>query len=379
MPSTDSSITHRGSSAEKFRPNWPIIAFVVPTQLIGLLAWPLYVAYGGSVQWQEFAVFGLMLFFGLFGIGVGYHRGLAHRGHRMSSILKFFSLVGASSTAEASAVNWCADHRRHHRYEDTELDPYNISRGFWWAHIGWILGRKSTSDFSNCKDLLNDPMVRHQHKYYVWWLIFSCFGLPLAAGFLIGRPVETFLLAGFSRLLVMNQITYLINSYAHYFGRRPYSKKVTARDSLICSLLTNGEGWHNYHHRFPFDYRNGHRFYHWDPTKWMILFFAKLGMTRDLKAAPELQIFRARLETQRLEMNIDHPRISELIQLLEMTLKRLQQLRSEWWRLKKEIGSLRDSQAKQFRERLQEAREEFRRYYSEWKAILNNPQMLIAQ
>ncbi|TVQ80400.1 MAG: acyl-CoA desaturase [Bradymonadales bacterium] len=276
-------IGHRGSSKDQFQANWSVIFFIGGMHLLGLTLWPLYVILTGSIQWAEVLVFCGMMFLGFLGIGVGYHRAFSHRAHRPNQFLRILSLIAGASTAEGSAIVWCADHRRHHRHEDTDRDPYNVKRSFWWAHMGWMFGGPMTTDFSNCRDLERDPWVRHQHHYYLFWMLGACFGIPLLAGFLLGRPLEALLLAGFTRLFVFQQLTYLINSMAHYMGRRPYCDQITARDSLICAILTSGEGWHNYHHRFPFDYRNGHRWYHWDPTKWLIQFCWLLGLTKDLK------------------------------------------------------------------------------------------------
>lgn len=347
---------------------------MIPMHLMGLLAWPLYVAWTGNIQWAEVMVFGAMLFLGLFGIGVCYHRGLSHRAHEMNPALRFFGLVAASSTAEGSALVWCSDHRRHHVYEDTEKDPYNVKRSFWWAHMGWMLGGPTTSDFSNCGDLTKLKVVRHQHEHYLWWLLASCFALPLALGFLVGRPLETFLLAGFTRLFVINQFTYLINSYAHYFGRRPYSTKITARDSFICAFLTNGEGWHNFHHRFPFDYRNGHRFFHWDPTKWMISLFASIGWTKNLKRADPTAVYRARIQTQMQGVDLVNPRWQEMAQAMDQALLRWQAMTLEWQNMKAELerkGSLQvesmREQVQTLKQRTKEARQEFKALYQQWR------------
>lgn len=62
----------------------------------------------------------------------------------------------------------------------------------------------------------------------------------------------------------------LINSLAHYIGDQFYSTDVSARGNFILAMLTNGEGFHNYHHAFPCDYRNGIKTLDWDPTKWII-------------------------------------------------------------------------------------------------------------
>jgi stearoyl-CoA desaturase (delta-9 desaturase) len=120
------------------------------------------------------------------------------------------------------------------------------------------------------------------------------FALPMLIATAWGDPLGGLLFAGFLRLMIQYQATFSINSVAHSLGRRPYSTSVSARDSWITAILTMGEGYHNYHHRFPGDYRNGVRWYHFDPSKWWVWTLSKLRLARDLKRVPAEMIRRAR-------------------------------------------------------------------------------------
>jgi stearoyl-CoA desaturase (delta-9 desaturase) len=102
------------------------------------------------------------------------------------------------------------------------------------------------------------------------------------------------LVVGFLRLAFQWHMTFCVNSVAHCLGRRPYSNKTSARDSFVTAILTLGEGYHNFHHHFPRDYRNGHRWYHFDPTKWTVFVLSKLGLARALKRTPVAAIREAR-------------------------------------------------------------------------------------
>ena len=233
--------------------------------------------------------------------------------------------------------------------------------------MGWLLGSPTTTDFSNCPDLERDRLVRFQHRYYILWLIVSCFLLPLGLGFILGRPLACFLLAGLTRLFFVNHVTFCINSYAHYFGRRPYSVDLTARDSLICAILANGEGWHNFHHKFPFDYRNGHRFYHYDPTKWLIDLFRLLGLARDLKSTPAQEIYRAKIQTQRTKIVKEPMQLKTLSESLDAALAKWTLLGLEWQKFKSDIEIRKSGQLKVLKKRLRLARREFQLCYSSWK------------
>lgn len=369
-----------------FRPNWLNIAFIVPTHLVGLLGWPLYLYWGGNIQWQEVSVALFMFGFGVLGINVGYHRALSHLSFKMHPLLKVFTLMGGASTMEGSVLTWCSDHRRHHKYEDTDRDPYNINRGFWWAHMGWILGGPTSTDFSNVPDLMKDPWIRNQYKYQGLWIIGMAFGLPLFLGFILGRPLECFLLGGLTRLFVLNHFTYMINSYAHYFGKRPYSTDITARDSLLCALMAQGEGWHNFHHRFPFDYRNGHRWYHYDPAKWMILIAQRLGLASHLKETPAVEIYRARMQVQFSKypelMNSKNPHLLSATEALQVAFEKWHQESREWetaWKhLKSQWTQEQSRRVAALRSKMRMANKDFQKQYEQWRRSIEASRTFLA-
>lgn len=223
----------------------------------------------------------------------GYHRLFAHRAYRASWPVRLFYLLFGAASGQASVLRWASDHRLHHARVDTDRDPYSIRKGFWWAHIGWLFFRFD-SDPKLVRDLQADPIVRLQHRFYLPLLIAMGFGVPMLLAWTWGDAVGGLLLAGFARLMVQYQATFCINSLAHTIGTRPYSTEVSARDSVWTAIVTLGEGYHNYHHRFPGDYRNGIRFFHFDPTKWWVWLLSKVGLASGLRRAPETAIRAAR-------------------------------------------------------------------------------------
>jgi stearoyl-CoA desaturase (delta-9 desaturase) len=198
-------------------------------------------------------------------------------------------------------MNWCADHRRHHRHvDDVERDPYAAPKGFWFSHLGWMLReyRRTTEDFSNVRDLQRDPVVMWQERHYLVLVLVMNLGLPALLGWLNGDLLGMVLMAGLLRLVVVHHFTFFINSLAHMWGKRPYSDQTTARDNPWVAFLTFGEGYHNYHHSFQWDYRNGIRWWHFDPTKWMIRGLSAVRLTHGLKRCSEAKIERAKAEQQ---------------------------------------------------------------------------------
>ena len=224
----------------------------------------------------------------------GYHRLFAHRTYRSHSLLELFYLCFGAGAAQNSALKWSSDHRIHHTHCDREMDPYNIRRGFFWAHMGWVFFKDPDEKPDNVRDLEKDALVRFQDRFYLPLAVFFGGVVPAAIASLWGDSLGGFLVAGVLRLVLQYQSTFSINSLAHTIGTRPYSKKTSARDSFVTAIFSFGEGYHNFHHRFPGDYRNGIRAWHFDPTKWWLWGLSKAGFVKDLKRVPREIIEAAR-------------------------------------------------------------------------------------
>ena len=228
-------------------------------------------------------------------ISGGYHRLFAHAAYTAAWPLRLFYLMFGAASVQNSALAWAADHRTHHADTDGERDPYSISRGFWWAHIGWVLHEKEEPDRDALVgDLQADPLVAFQDRHYVKLAILFGALAPAALGLLWGDPLGAFLVAGWLRIVVQWHVTFSVNSFAHLIGRQPYDRNGTARDSHVLALVTFGEGYHNFHHRFQADYRNGVRWFDFDPTKWLVWSASRIGLARDLRRAPRERVLEAR-------------------------------------------------------------------------------------
>jgi len=280
--------------------NWAASLMFVLTSAVAVTVVPWYgIAHGyHAAAWIWFT-----LFLGANGMAItcGYHRLFAHCTYEAHPILKVAYLFFGAMALQNSALNWAAAHRVHHRFiDDPERDPYCARRGFWFSHIGWMLRSYPSGepDFSTVRDLQRDPMVMWQHNHYLLAALSTNFGLPLLVGYLTGDVWGVFLLAGVLRLLVSHHFTFFINSLAHMWGSQPYTDQNTARDNGVVALLTYGEGYHNFHHMFAHDYRNGLRWWQWDPSKWFISGMSLVGLTRNLKRVPWFKIQRALLDNQ---------------------------------------------------------------------------------
>jgi len=321
--------------------NWAVTAVLGLTFLAAVTVVPWYgIAHGyNGWSWLFFAIF---LVLNGIGIGSGYHRLWSHRTYEAHPLLRWFLAIMGGMALQNSIIVWSARHRVHHRdVDDNDKDPYSIGRGFWFAHIGWMLKDYPSGevDYSLVRDLEQDPIAAWQHRWY-WTLVWMTnVAMPLLLGWLTGDMLGMFLLAGVLRLVLSHHVTFFINSLAHMWGRQPYTDENSARDQHFLALITYGEGYHNYHHMFQSDYRCGIRWWHLDINKWFISTCALLGLVKNRKRAPMIKVLRARLNMdfkrarQKLEASSSGAKWKELLeaeyeQFME-TIRQWQQLQVE--------------------------------------------------
>ena len=280
------------------RINWLTSSFLIGTFALTITAVPLYLWYFGF-EWFHFAVAGVLIIITGFSITLGYHRLFSHMAFRARLPIRLLVLVFGAAAFENSALMWASEHRRHHKHVDHEDDPYDITKGFFHAHIGWLLFKLLPQPpFDNVNDLKKDTLVMWQHRHVHLLAMLIGFALPAVLGAIwngwIGC-IGGFLIGGIAKVVVVQHCTFFINSACHTIGRQPYSTKCSARDSAVMALLTFGEGYHNYHHEFQHDYRNGVKPWHWDPTKWLIWSLTKLRLTSELRRVPQNVVAAAQL------------------------------------------------------------------------------------
>ena len=261
---------------------WVGIYFFLLIHVVGLIGTPLYL-FHQKVSAAEWALFIVYFICSSMAITVGYHRLFTHAAYKTNALIRFLLLFFGASTFEQSALKWASQHRQHHQFTDTNQDPYNIQKGFWYAHIGWIMFWKHRVNYDNVHDLQRSKLVMNQHHFYGLWSVVSGVVTPLAIGAWIGHLWGVFVMSVCLRLVLVMNSAFFINSFAHTFGDQPNDKGISAKNHWLGALLTNGEGYHNFHHRYPTDYRNGIRWYQWDPSKWAIFFLSKLHLAWGLK------------------------------------------------------------------------------------------------
>ena len=318
--------------------NWTNSSFLTSTAVLTFTLVPWYLYHYGIDAFQV----GMFVFYCIatgLSITLGYHRLFSHLSFKASWPVRFLTLVFGAATFENHVIAWASDHRRHHKFVDTDGDPYDISKGFWHAHIGWIMFRREIEPpWDNVNDLMRDPLVRWQQKNYVLIAVFASFVLPALMGWMhagVSGAICGFLISGVARVTAVQHSTFFINSLCHYIGSRPYSTNCTARDSWIMALFTFGEGYHNYHHEFQHDYRNGIRWYHWDPTKWSVWLLSKVGLASDLRRVPDekivlTEIAEARRRLEKRISNEKHPLTDKLRELVSASDAKLVEMSERW-------------------------------------------------
>ncbi len=335
-----------------------VLVFVV-TGLIAFVGVPFW-AFSYGFDTTEIITTVVLFFVTGMSITAGYHRLWAHKTYEAHPVVKVFLAIGGAMALQNSILHWSSDHRVHHRHVDVnDKDPYSAKKGFWFSHMGWMLREYQSDrydDYSNCKDLLKDKVVMWQHNHYLAIVLTANFGITALLGWINGDILSMILIAGVFRLVMVHHVTFFINSLAHIWGSRPYTDTNTARDNGVIALFTFGEGYHNYHHIFEYDYRNGIKWYQYDPTKWLIKGLSYVGLTKNLRTCPEERIEKARLAMQlkyASQKVSKLPNAEEVMQTLQHEYDVLMQKMTDYYTTKKRIMTLRKKHLLKSMERLE--------------------------
>jgi len=313
---------------------WINILFFSFTTLISLIGAPLYIYHFG-LSLSEVLLFIFYTVATGLSITMGYHRLFAHRNYQTHPLITFLLLFFGAAAFEESALTWASQHRNHHQHVDTDKDPYSIKKGFWYAHMGWFLFWEHDINYQNVKDLRKNRLIMHQNQHYHFWVLIAGIVTPLLLGALSGHLIGAFLISVCLRQTLVSQTTFCINSFCHTFGKATFDIHASARDHWLMALVIYGEGYHNFHHRFPTDYRNGIHWYQWDPTKWTIAILKKLGLAWNLKRVSNFRILEAQLAAEELRVRDSFQQIGNSLVLT----KALDALKSRHLQLKQNLMS----------------------------------------
>ncbi|KAF2738627.1 acyl-CoA desaturase [Polyplosphaeria fusca] len=286
--------------------NWINVFGIVILPFIGIV-----LAFSTPLRKPTFIWAAIYYFWTGLGITAGYHRLWSHRSYTARTPLKLFLAATGGGAVQGSIIWWSRGHRGHHRWTDTVKDPYSVRKGLLYAHMGWMIIKddprnKGRVDIS---DLDEDPIVRLQHKHYGLVAIFFGIVFPAMVASYWGDWRGGAVYAGILRFFFVQQATFCVNSLAHWLGEQPFDDRNSPRDHMLTALVTLGEGYHNFHHEFPSDYRNAISWYQYDLTKWSIYVWSKLGLTYNLKKFRSNEIEKGRLQQQQKKLDTRRSRL----------------------------------------------------------------------
>ncbi len=216
------------------------------------------------------------------GAGMGFHRLLTHRGYKTPKLVEYFLTICGTLTIEGGPIYWVVTHRLHHAHADAPGDPHTPRDGGWWSHMGWILsGTAQRHDKETMARYAPDLM---KDKFHLWLNRLYWLPLALLSVILLVFGGWSYLLWGvFLRVTVNLHATWLVNSAAHMWGKRPFPTRDDSRNNWWVVLLTFGEGWHNNHHAHPTSARHGLKWYQIDLNWWGIRTLEFLGLASGIK------------------------------------------------------------------------------------------------
>lgn len=257
------------------RINWHTIFFVAVFHAMAI--WALF-----AFSWTNLAVtLAIWWVASSWGVGIGFHRLLTHKGFKAPKWLEYFMSVCGTMALQSGPLTWVTTHRIHHAFTETDKDPHSPRQGGYWAHIGWIF--KGTAQHQSeatmkryTPDMTRDKFHLVLNKYY--WVT------------IIGVAIALFAIGGWSmvlwgvflRVAVSWHFTWLVNSATHLWGYRRFDTRDDSRNNALVAAVTFGEGWHNNHHAHPRSAKHGLTWKEFDVNWVQLRILEKLGIISEL-------------------------------------------------------------------------------------------------
>ncbi len=253
------------------------------------------------VHWATWIFFCVYYLISGLGVTAGAHRLWSHKSYKARLPVRILLMLFNCISFQNNILEWCRDHRVHHKFSETDADPHDARRGFFFAHMGWLMMRKHPEVILkgrviDMSDLKKDSVVMFQRKYYHIIALVCSVIIPTVVPWYFWNEgvVASFLLCGAFRYISTLHVTWMVNSAAHMFGKRPYDGTINPAENWFVCLTAIGEGYHNYHHTFPYDYAASE----WGPklnvTTCFIDFCSALGLVYDRKQVSTNAISRVR-------------------------------------------------------------------------------------
>jgi stearoyl-CoA desaturase (delta-9 desaturase) len=302
-PTNDSDSTSVFAGQRSAAAQFAVYLFVIVPLLAMIAAVPF--AWGWALSWVDVALAVLAYTANILGVTVGFHRYFTHGAFKAKRWLRVILALAGSLAVQGPIVHWVADHRRHHAFSDREGDPHSpwlfgsspvaLVRGFWHAHLGWVLDRDLTNQRRFAPDLLADKDIRMVHRLFGPCTAVTLLGPALVGGLLTlswWGALTAFFWAGLVRIAVVHHVTWSINSICHMIGARPFTARDRSANFWPLAVLSMGESWHNLHHADPTCARHGVRRGQIDVSARLIWLFEKSGWVYDVRWPTERRLAR---------------------------------------------------------------------------------------
>ena len=273
--------------------SWIMASYIIFVHILGLASLSTIQQCKTETLMGAFALYIL----GGFGITAGAHRLYSHQSYQAAWPYRWFIMILGSIANQGTILHWARDHRTHHKYSETRADPHCALRGFFFAHVGWLLVKKDPRVIFAGRNIPTDdlkalPELRFQSMLDPWFSLGCCFVFPMLASHYLWNETlyNGFMVMGVAKYICTLHGTWCVNSLAHLYGSHPYDEHSNPAESPFASAVALGEGWHNYHHAFPSDYSTSEfgASYQFNPTRILIDTAAAIGLVWDRKSASRL-------------------------------------------------------------------------------------------
>lgn len=355
--------------------DWVTGSFLILTPILAVITtyWHVQVeGFNPDLLWYILVVW---LITGI-SVTAGYHRHFAHCAYKTNKFMQFWYLIFGATAFASSALKWSTNHHDHHKYADTDKDPHSYKEGFFHAHFGWMLFKFDMN--KSPKYLTNNKLVMWQDRNFIKIAAVMNALIVAHAWYVTGNPIGAFAIAFFGRVVYIHHGMFFINSLCHFVGSREYDPNQTAVDNPIVAIVTLGEGYHNFHHTFQSDYRNGIKWYHFDPTKWFIKFLASIGFAWDLNTVSDAALLRAKMRSKQEkhenkllkkfgeQFSFDSSRLEDLKASVQSMQMQIDKMKKEYKLLKKQKSDEAAAKLLEMKLTIKQKKLEFRASYQAW-------------
>ncbi|CAH2108165.1 unnamed protein product [Euphydryas editha] len=239
-------------------PNWPAVLFFIHIHLLSLYGIWLVIFEAKLLTITFLATLTLLA---TLGVTTGAHRLWAHSTYKATSNLRIALMLLQTMAGQGSIYDWVQNHRFHHAYFKTDLDPYDCRKGFLYAHF--ITRIRKLSEYQEAlknsidmSDLEEDSVVMFQKRFY--WILYGILFILLP----LNAPLEywddsilcTIFIIGFLRYALVLHASWLLESGVCVWGLKEGEKYPPDSNTVF---MLNRTFWPEYHYIYPNDYKSG--------------------------------------------------------------------------------------------------------------------------